>query len=55
MEILGTFGDSQKISHYKTYFVIWREPTIPEASVFSMQLLERYLGTCVGIHVLVLL
>ena len=48
MKIFWGIGDSQKISSYKTYFVIWREPTIPEASVFSIQMLERYLGTCIG-------
>lgn len=30
----------------KSYLVIWREPTIPEASVFSIQMLDKYFGTC---------
>ncbi len=29
----------------KSYLVIWRDQTIPEASVFSIQMLDKYLGT----------
>ena len=28
-----------------SYLDIWRDPTIPEASVFSIQMLDKYLGT----------
>ena len=30
---------------FLSYLLIWRDPTIPEASVFSIQMLDKYLGT----------